>query len=183
MPYKSEMRAILPYCIAAAFVCALASRVEAGGKLALSSRAFSSGSTIPIQYTCGGDNQSPPLHWSGVPTGARSLALIVKDPDAPGGTFIHWVIYNIPPDRSSLPKGVPGKDNIPGGGEQGLNGRDETGYHGPCPPPGRPHHYHFQLYALDKKLDLKPGASARQVEDAMGKHVLAETDMVGMFGR
>lgn len=183
MPYKSEIRAILLYCVAASLLCALASRAEAGGELALASRAFANGSTIPVQYTCGGDNQSPQLHWSGVPSGSRSLALIVKDPDAPGGTFIHWVIYNMPPDRSSLPKDVAAKDNIPGGGEQGLNSRDKIGYHGPCPPPGTPHHYHFHLYALDQKLDLKPAASARQVEDAIEKHVLAETDMVGMFGR
>ena len=183
MPYKSGMLSILTLCVASLFMSAIPSYAQNGGKLALESSAFSNGSTIPVQFTCGGDNQSPALSWTGVPHESRSLTLIVEDPDAPGGTFIHWVIYNMPADRSSLPEDVPGKDNIAGGGEQGLNGRGEIGYHGPCPPPGAPHHYHFRLYALDRKLDLKPGASARQVKHAMGNHVLAETDMVGMFGR
>jgi phosphatidylethanolamine-binding protein (PEBP) family uncharacterized protein len=131
MAYKSKIRAIFLFCIAAAFVFSPTPRAEAGPKLVLESAALSNGSPIPVQYTCAGDNQSPPLHWSGVPKGSRALALIVSDPDAPGGTFVHWVIYNIPASRSSLPKAVPAKDNVPGGGVQGLNSRDNIGYHGP----------------------------------------------------
>jgi Raf kinase inhibitor-like YbhB/YbcL family protein len=185
MRYKLrfQIRTILLYCAAVSLVSLMAQRAEAASNLSMQSRAFANGSGIPVHYTCSGDSYSPPLRWSGVPSGSRSLALIVKDPDAPSGTFIHWVIYNLPADRSSLPGNMPTNHNIPGGGEQGLNSADEIGYYGPCPPPGSPHHYHFRLYALDTKLDLKPGASAAQVEDAMKGHVLAETDMVGIFGR
>jgi Raf kinase inhibitor-like YbhB/YbcL family protein len=163
--------------------CFVGSPARAAGKITLQSGAFANGANIPVRYTCGGDNQSPALNWSGVPGGARSLALIVRDPDAPSGNFIHWVVYNLPPDRSSLPTDVPTKDTIAGGGEQGLNGAGGIGYRGPCPPPGKAHHYHFELYAVDKKLDLKPGADVSQVESAMKGHVLSETDLIGMFGR
>jgi Raf kinase inhibitor-like YbhB/YbcL family protein len=183
MPHRLKIAAILPYVFSITLLFALAPRAEAGRKLRLISRAFANGAAIPVEYTCAGDNNSPALEWTGVPGGSRSLALIVKDPDAPGGTFIHWVLYNMPPGRSSLPADVPKEDNIPDGGDQGVNGADGIGYHGPCPPPGSPHHYHFRLYAVDTKLDLKPGASADQLEDAMRKHVVAETDLVGTFGR
>ena len=183
MPHKSFVGYAPILTVAAALLFAPASRAQAAERLKLSSGAFGNNAAIPVEYTCSGDNESPALQWSGAPGGSKSLALIVKDPDAPGGTFIHWVLYNMPAGRSSLPKAVTKEDNIPGGGEQGVNGAGGVGYHGPCPPPGNPHHYHFRLYALDTKLDLTPGASAAQVEDAMRKHVLAQTDLVGTFGR
>jgi Raf kinase inhibitor-like YbhB/YbcL family protein len=148
----------------------------------LSSPSFVNGATIPDSYTCSGANNSPALQWSGAPKETRSLALIVDDPDAPMGTFVHWLFYNLSATSSGLPEGVAPTGSVDEG-QQGTNGRGESGYTGPCPPPGKPHHYHFHLYALDRKLDLKPGARAAEVEAALKGHVLARTELVGMFGR
>jgi Raf kinase inhibitor-like YbhB/YbcL family protein len=150
--------------------------------LALSSFAFTNQGTIPKRYTCSGQNQSPALEWTAVPSGTRSFALILDDPDAPMGTFVHWVIYNLSPTTKGLPEGVSpmaSPDNV----EQGVNGSGAIGYMGPCPPPGKPHHYHFRLYALDRKLELKGGATADQVEAAARGHILGRTELVGVFGR
>jgi Raf kinase inhibitor-like YbhB/YbcL family protein len=144
---------------------------------------FNDGGTIPSQYACSGDNKSPPLKWSAVPSGAKTLALIVKDPDAPGGTFVHWVLYNLPPHALELPENVPKTATTPQNADQGINGFQHTGYDGPCPPPGTPHHYHFVLYALDKKLDLTAGANAEDVEKALRGHVVSSTELVGTFAR
>jgi Raf kinase inhibitor-like YbhB/YbcL family protein len=148
----------------------------------LASSDFQNGQTIPERYTCSGLNTSPALEWSGVPSSARSLVLTVDDPDAPGGTFVHWVIYNLSPESKELPEGISSsaRNTI---GEQGTNGRDEVGYAGPCPPPGKPHHYHFRLYALDQKLQLGLGATEAQVEAAMKGHVLGNAELVGVFER
>jgi Raf kinase inhibitor-like YbhB/YbcL family protein len=148
----------------------------------LSSPDFKNGDTIPLRYTCSGDNKSPALKWASIPGGARSLALIADDPDAPMGTFVHWVLYNIPPSTNGLPEGVSTSASVTNA-EQGVNGRGSVGYTGPCPPPGKPHHYHFRLYALDQKMDLRPGATAEQVQAAMNGHVLAKTELVGVFER
>jgi Raf kinase inhibitor-like YbhB/YbcL family protein len=150
--------------------------------LALKSSAFQNGASIPAPYTCSGLNTSPALEWSGVPSGTSSLVLILDDPDAPGGTFVHWVVYNMSPTTEELPEGVAAPVSVRNG-EQGANGRAEIGYTGPCPPPGNPHHYHFRLYALDRKLQLGPGATAEQVETAMKGHVLVSTELVGIFER
>ena len=149
--------------------------------LTLASPAFDNGGTIPRRYTCSGDNESPALKWTGVPGGTRSLALIVADPDAPMGTFVHWVVYNLPPANKGLPESV--SATAPGEGEQGKNGRGTIGYTGPCPPPGRPHHYHFWLYALDQLLELNRGATAPQLEAALRGHIVDRTELVGIFGR
>jgi Raf kinase inhibitor-like YbhB/YbcL family protein len=146
----------------------------------LTSPAFKNGGAIPQPYTCSGLNKSPALAWRGVPSGTRSLALVVSDPDAPGGTFVHWVVYNIPPATDELPEG--GSASI-ANGEVGVNGRGELGYTGPCPPPGKPHHYHFRLYALDQRLELKGDATAEQLEAAAKGHVLSSTETVGIFER
>lgn len=150
--------------------------------LALASADFQNGATIPARYTCSGANTSPTLKWTGIPSGAQSIVLIVDDPDAPGGTFVHWVTYNIPPARNGLPEGFSATAKN-ANGEEGTNGRGELGYTGPCPPPGKPHHYHFRLYALDHKLQLGPGATEGQVQAAMKGHVLATGELVGIFER
>jgi Raf kinase inhibitor-like YbhB/YbcL family protein len=150
--------------------------------LQLSSSAFANGAVMPVQYTCNGANESPPLEWSGVPTNAKSLALIVEDPDAPSGSFVHWVVYDIPPAKKGMTGKKPGR-LFPGGGEEGMNGAGKMGYMGPCPPPGTPHHYHFNLYAIDKNLNLGLQPDAKSVRDAMQGHVVASTEFVGIFGR
>jgi hypothetical protein len=113
----------------------------------------------------------------------KSYALICDDPDAPGGTFTHWVLFNIPPGTTSLSEQVPTDEKLEGGAIQGKNDFDAIGYRGPCPPPGKPHHYHFHLFALDSTLDLDPGASRRQVLTAIEGHVLDEARLTGTFGR
>jgi Raf kinase inhibitor-like YbhB/YbcL family protein len=152
-------------------------------RISLRSSAFANGATIPLVYTCVGENKSPPLKWSGVPAGAKALAVVVRDPDAPSGSFVHWVLYNVPAGVSELPAGVAKTESIAQGTDQGVNGRGQIGYAGPCPPPGAPHHYHFRLYALDNRVGLKAGASADDVEGAIKGHVLGSAELVGTFGR
>jgi Raf kinase inhibitor-like YbhB/YbcL family protein len=158
------------------------SATDAGPTLALTSSAFQNGGPIPERCTCSGSNKSPELEWSGVSADVRSLTLILDDPDAPMGTFVHWVLYNVSPFIKGLPEGMSASASV-GSSEQGVNGQGEIGYTGPCPPPGKPHHYHFRLYALDRKLELKPGATKQQVEAAVKGHVLSSTELVGIFER
>ena len=122
--------------------------------LQIISPAFAAGQPIPDKYTCAGLNVSPPLTWTNPPAGAKSSALIADDPDAPGGTWVHWVIYNLPPSVTSLAEGTPPSPQLPGGAKQGVNDFGQIGYGGPCPPPGKPHRYFFKIYALDTTLDL-----------------------------
>jgi Raf kinase inhibitor-like YbhB/YbcL family protein len=143
----------------------------------LTSTAFSEGSTIPQKFTCAAENISPALSWTGIPTNTQSLALIVDDPDAPSGTWVHWVLYNLPPDQGSLPEGVQGV------GTPGTNDFRKLGYGGPCPPPGKPHRYYFKLYALDMVLNLQSGVTKADVEKAMNGHVLAQGQLMGKFSR
>ncbi|HEY92894.1 MAG TPA: YbhB/YbcL family Raf kinase inhibitor-like protein [Dehalococcoidia bacterium] len=149
--------------------------------LSLSSIAFQDGEGIPVKHTCEGQDVSPPLMWSELPQGTQSLALIVDDPDAPGGVFNHWVLFNIPSDNRRLPEAVPTQAQLPSGALQGRNGFGRVGYGGPCPPPGRPHRYCFTLYALDRVLDLKAGVSKKQVLDAMQGHILAQGKLTGTY--
>ena len=151
-------------------------------QMRLTSSAFANGATIPTTYTCAGANVSPPLEWTDVPASAVTLALIVEDPDAPSGTFVHWVVYDLPVDAGTR-AGKIGENETPSNARQGVNGFSDSKYGGPCPPPGSPHHYHFKLYALDTKLGLPPGASADQVEGAMRAHILASAELIGIFGR
>jgi hypothetical protein len=144
--------------------------------LQLTSTAFQEGATIPQKYTCDGKNLSPQLDWSAAPGQTKSFALIVDDPDAPVGTFVHWVVYNLPATLTGLPEGA-------SSGVQGANGFRKNAYGGPCPPKGAPHRYFFKLYALDSSLDLKPGASKSDVENAMRGHILAQGQLMGKYGR
>lgn len=152
-------------------------------KIAMSSAAFAQGARIPEKHTCEGENISPEISWDEAPAGTESLALISDDPDAPGGTFVHWVLYNIPKEKRGLPEGVPKKDTFEDGSVQGRTDFGRVGYGGPCPPPGRPHRYFFKLYALDKKLDLPAGASKSDVERAMEGHILGKGEIMGLYER
>jgi Raf kinase inhibitor-like YbhB/YbcL family protein len=151
--------------------------------LKLESAAFKDGETIPHRYTCLGEDLSPPLHWAVPPAATKSFVMIVDDPDAPVGTWVHWVIYDIPLDLRGLTEGVPAKDHLPNEAVQGLNDSKRIGYGGPCSPPGKPHRYDFKLYALDRILNLKPRATKAQVLAACKGHVLAEAQLMGRFGR
>ena len=149
---------------------------------ALTSIAFKDGERIPRKYTCDGENVSPPLAWTAAPPKTAGLALVCDDPDAPRGTFVHWVLYALPASTASLPEAVPTTETLPklGGAKQGKNGAGRTGYTGPCPPSGV-HHYHFILYALDVKLDLAPGATEEQLRNVMKGHVVGKTELVGLY--
>jgi len=153
--------------------------------LTLHSDAFAFGATIPRPYTCDGRDVSPSLTWDGIPQGTRSFALIVDDPDAPRGPFVHWVLFNIPAGRTTLPEGVPPQPEVPGIGLQGHNdfGVGVLGYRGPCPPPGKPHRYVFHLYALDTSLHLRPGIAATDLRRMVKGHVLAYGEYMGRYAR
>lgn len=153
----------------------------------LSSSAFTPFADIPSRYTCDGGDQPPPLTWSGVPANAKSLVLIVDDPDAPDPaapkmTWVHWVLYNIPPDSSGLVTGSSGGVELPAGTLAGLNNWKRTGYGGPCPPIGR-HRYFHKLYALDVVLPPLQGATKATLERAMRGHILAQCELVGHYQR
>lgn len=145
------------------------------------SSAFPDGGMIPKQYTCDGQNVSPPLEWTGVPAQAKSLVLIVDDPDAPQGTFTHWVVFNLPATAKGLPEGV-GQGAIEGAGRQGRNDFKKSAYGGPCPPSGV-HRYFFKLYALGADLELDESATKSQVETAMDGNILAEGALIGKYQR
>ena len=148
----------------------------------LKSSAFEAGGMIPKKYTCDGPDASPPLNWSDVPAKAKSLALIVDDPDAPMGTWVHWVAWNIPPDARSLDEGVPKKDSLPNGMKQGTTDFRSIGYGGPCPPSGT-HRYFFKLYALDTGLNLPPSTTKKDLERAMQGHLLQQVELMGKYAR
>jgi len=153
--------------------------------LSLTSTAFKEGRSIPIEYTCDGADASPPLAWDGVPSGAKALALIADDPDAPRGTWVHWVLYDIPAILTGLPANVAKTDRVKelGGAMQGSTDFKRVGYGGPCPPPGPAHRYFFKLYALAAPLALKPGATKQDVERAMNGHLLATAQLMGTYAR
>jgi Raf kinase inhibitor-like YbhB/YbcL family protein len=148
------------------------------GAITVTSKAFGSGGAIPIDYSCDGADRSPPLTWSAPPEGTRTLALVVDDPDAPGGDFTHWVAFDIAPSTLTLPEAA---DVASLGGAEGINGFGRPGWGGPCPPRHELHHYHFRLFALDAPLSAKAGASRDAVDGAMAGHVLAEGALVGTF--
>lgn len=150
--------------------------------MTLESSAFAAGQPIPQKFTCEGADVSPPLRWSDPPAGANNFALIADDPDAPAGTWVHWVLYNLPAETRSLPEGVP-KSAAAAGGAQGQNDFRKTGYGGPCPPPGKPHRYFFKLYALGAALALPAGAQKKDVERAIGGHILAQAELMGTYQR
>jgi len=150
--------------------------------IVVTSTAFKDGEMMPKRYTLDGENFSPPLAWTGVPAGTKSLALICDDPDAPRGTWVHWVIFNLPAGLTELPEQVPRSRTLNNGACQGTNDFGKIGYDGPAPPSGT-HRYYFKIYALDKLLDLKPGATKADVLKAMQGHVLAEGQLMGKYRR
>jgi Raf kinase inhibitor-like YbhB/YbcL family protein len=154
-----------------------------GSGFQITSPDIQEGKPIPKKFTCESVDVSPTLNWSGAPEGTESYALIMEDPDAPIGTFVHWVLYNIPGDASGLPEGVPQEQMLKDGSVQGLSDFRRVGYNGPCPPPGKPHRYYFILRALDTGLDLPPRVMKREVEKAVEGHVLGEATLMGTFKR
>ena len=149
----------------------------------ISSPSFQNGKDIPKKFTCDAQDVSPALSWTDPPQGSKSFALIADDPDAPRGTWTHWVLFDLPSATTSLPEGVPKVGELKGGGRQGVNDFPKIGYGGPCPPPGKPHRYFFKLYALDTKINLKAGASKQDVEQAMQNHILGRAELMGKYGR
>ncbi len=158
---------------------------EKGGTMSLqiTSAAFSAGETIPKKFTCDGPDVSPKLTWNESPAKTQSFALIMDDPDAPVGTWVHWVLFDLPADTKELSEGVARQEQLSNGARQGRNDFGKIGYGGPCPPPGKPHRYFFKLYALDSKLNLKAGATKADVERAMKGHILAQAELIGKYGR
>jgi len=149
----------------------------------LTSDAFAQGQPIPARHAYDQENVSPELLWADVPPTTKSLALIVDDPDAPKGTWVHWVLYGISPDLTGLPEELAKSPELFDGAKQGINDYKEFGYGGPCPPPGKPHRYFFKLYALDTKLSLKPGLSKDELLKAMEGHVVGEGELMGTYQR
>jgi len=155
---------------------------EPQGNLVLKSSAFEHQGAIPSKYTCDGEDISPPLEWSGAPANTKSFALIVDDPDAPIGTFNHWILFNIPPHVTQLSAGIPPQETLADGSRQGRTSWRKVGYGGPCPPSGT-HRYFFTLYALDTMLNLPAGASKEQVLKAMSGHILEKSELMGTYKR
>ena len=148
----------------------------------LTSTAFDNRDPIPVKYTCDDEDISPPLQWKDPPEGTRSFALICDDPDAPVGTWVHWVLYDLPASTLSLPEAVPPEAELPDGGRHGQNSWGRSDYGGPCPPGGT-HRYFFKLYALDAELELAAGASKEELLRAMDGHILASTETMGVYSR
>lgn len=148
----------------------------------ITSSAFREGELIPKKYTCDGSNVSPPLFWTEVPPKTTTFALISDDPDAPRGTWVHWVIFNIPFSVSEFPENILKTRTIPNGAKQGINDSRGIGYDGPCPPSGI-HRYYFKLYALDRELALEPGCTKSDLEKAMQEHILGQAEVMGRYKR
>ena len=185
------MPRIIPcFLVSFVFLCLLHdsdeahSRAKGGKKMAITvtSSAFTEGDMIPRQYTCDGEDISPPLAWTGVPEGTKSLALICDDPDAPMGTWVHWVLFNIPPTTKELSPKVPSKEILENGARHGTNDFRRLDYGGPCPPGGT-HRYYFKLYALDTEISSAAGITKAQLLKAMEGHVLAEGQLMGRYKR
>ncbi len=156
-----------------------------GGKemeIKITSSAFEDGGLIPPKYTCDGADISPPLQWDAVPEGTESIALISDDPDAPGGTWVHWVLFNLPADTTELAENIPPDKTLANGARQGISDFGRIGYGGPCPPSGT-HRYFFKIYALDTKIDLAAGAGKRDLLKAMDGHILTQGQLIGKYKR
>jgi Raf kinase inhibitor-like YbhB/YbcL family protein len=160
----------------AILLSAIASLAAGGATMKITSSAFHEGANIPSKFTCDGSDTSPPLQIAGVPSGAKTLVLIVDDPDAPSGLFTHWLVWNIPPQTGSIAEGSAPQ------GVQGANDFGKSGYRGPCPPPGT-HRYSFKVFALDHELELRSGAKRSQVDAAMKGHVIAQGELVGRYAK
>ena len=182
---SSRARNLIPLIL---FSCVIGIHVEAIGKegyamkLDIKSTAFGEGNSIPKQYTCDGADISPQLSWSQPPEGTGSMVLICDDPDAPMGTWVHWVLYGLSPDTLEISEGIPDDKEVLGGAKHGVNDFRKYGYGGPCPPGGT-HRYFFKLYAVDTEVNLDPGATKDEVLDAIKGHVLAEGQLMGRYSR
>jgi Raf kinase inhibitor-like YbhB/YbcL family protein len=150
-------------------------------EIRLTSPAFEHGGRIPYVHTCEGDDVSPPLQWSGAPVETRSYAMVCEDPDAPRGTWVHWVLYNISGDAVELTRAIPTLPELPSGARHGRNTAGDLAYAGPCPPPGNPHRYFFRLYGLDISLNLAVGATKAELEKAMDQHIVAQGTLMGTY--
>jgi Raf kinase inhibitor-like YbhB/YbcL family protein len=157
----------------------MVSPVYSAGSFSLSSSSYQTGSVIPAKFTCDGSDTSPTLTWNNAPANTKSFAIIFSDPDAPSGTFYHWVLYNIPAATNSLPENA---SNLPAGTLIGENSFGGARYNGPCPPRGSNHHYVMTIYALDVNLDLRAGADANTVLNALKTHVLDQAELTSTFG-
>ncbi|MHC4337023.1 MAG: YbhB/YbcL family Raf kinase inhibitor-like protein [Planctomycetota bacterium] len=151
-------------------------------EIKITSSAFEDEGLIPAKYTCDGEDISPPLQWDAVPEGTKSVALICDDPDAPIGTFVHWVLFNLPADTKELAEGIPKGTTLPNGAQQGTSDFGRIGYGGPCPPSGT-HRYFFRIYALDTQLALAPGARKPDLLNTMQGHILAQGQLMGKYKR
>ncbi|RMG66919.1 MAG: YbhB/YbcL family Raf kinase inhibitor-like protein [Calditrichaeota bacterium] len=151
--------------------------------LKIYSSAFDRGERIPVKYTCDGPDLSPPLKWENLPEGTKSLVLICDDPDAPVGTWVHWVVYGIPPTLEGLEENVPRTETVKPGFRQGKNSWGRIGYGGPCPPKGKPHRYFFKLYAVDISTDWEAGLSKEEVLKRIEGHILAQAEWMGTYQR
>jgi Raf kinase inhibitor-like YbhB/YbcL family protein len=184
---RMTARTVITVFVAVLFIAAVQPTLGADGDAAmalkLTSPAFQPDGMIPGKFTCDGADVSPALKWSDPPSGTQSLALIMDDPDAPGRTWVHWVLYDLPADAPGLSEGVPKQDKLESGALQGNNDFPKIGYGGPCPPRGPAHRYFFKLYALDAKTGLKAGATKAELERAMKGHILAQTELVGRYKR
>src|SRR5260370_29968183 len=171
-------------CISTLSSGKLFSQAKGGGMaLQITSPDFSAGEAMRKKFTCDGPDVSPKLAWNEPPAKTQSFALIMDDPDAPVGTWVHWVLYGLPADTGELPEGVARQEQLASGARQGRNDFGKIGYSGPCPPPGKPHRYFFKLYALRAKLDLKSGATKADLERTMKPHILAQAELIGRYGR
>ncbi len=171
---------IIPFCCLA--LGALNVPAQAA-KLTVTSAAFEPGRPIPVKYTGLGDDLSPPLQWQGAPAATKSFALLCDDPDAPGGTWVHWVIYNLPPGAPSLSENAPKSESLPGGAAQGLNSFGKIGYGGPAPPAGKAHRYFFKVYALDCLLTPQGRPKKEALLAAMRGHILSQGQLIGTYQR
>lgn len=184
------MKRLLSLAVLAMLVCSCrqTTRTEAttGGQSIMSinvtSTAFKDGQDIPVRYTCQGENISPDLEWTPGPSKTESYAVIVEDPDAPRGTFHHWLIYNLPHDTHKLDEAVPTRAQLDDGIEQGRNDANKVGYYGPCPPSGT-HHYRFKVFALDTKLPIQAEVTAKELNKAMEGHVVGEGTLTGLYSK
>jgi Raf kinase inhibitor-like YbhB/YbcL family protein len=177
---------VWPVVLAAAGLSAQAQAVQSNAShmsFTMTISAFAAGAAIPRQYTCEGSDQSPALQWSETPKGTVTFAVVVHDPDAPAGDWVHWVAWNIPASSHELAENFPRQQELADGTRQGRNDFRKIGYNGPCPPPGRAHRYYFRVYAVDEKLDLAPGATRAQLDSALKGHVLAEAEYMGTYRR
>jgi Raf kinase inhibitor-like YbhB/YbcL family protein len=152
-------------------------------EISITTNAFGQGERIPEPYTCNGQNISPPLTWEKIPAGTKSIAVIVDDPDAPRGSFTHWLIYNLPPDARGLAEQIPKERHLPDGSIQGMNDFGRIGYAGPCPPPGRHHRFTITVFAIDIMVDPREAETQAAFRKAIQGHTLAKGELMGIYGR